>query len=100
MQFPYKTTPPRGREWENSQTANAGGGRTNPGIRILPLPRVNGLLGGRMSGCISRRRIHRMENYSSRPMTHKLTNGMQMWKGNGNTITLLFSLKGLEILHQ
>ena len=28
----------------------------------------------------------------------KLTNGMKMWKGN--TTTLLFSLKGLEILHQ
>ena len=25
---------------------------------------------------------------------------MKMWKGNGNTTTLLFSLKGLEILHQ
>ena len=25
---------------------------------------------------------------------------MKTWKGNGNTTTLLFSLKGLEILHQ
>ena len=25
---------------------------------------------------------------------------MKMWKGNGNTNTLLFSLKGLEILQQ
>ena len=25
---------------------------------------------------------------------------MKMWKGNGKTITLLFSLKGLDILHQ
>jgi hypothetical protein len=25
---------------------------------------------------------------------------MKMWKGNKNTTTLLFSLKGLEILHQ
>jgi hypothetical protein len=33
-------------------------------------------------------------------MNHKLANGMKMWKGNGNTITLLFSLKGLETLHQ
>ena len=33
-------------------------------------------------------------------MNHKLTNGMQMWKGNLNTTTLLFSLKELEILHQ
>ena len=31
---------------------------------------------------------------------NKLTNGMKMWKGNGNTTTLLFSLKGLEIVHQ
>jgi hypothetical protein len=29
-----------------------------------------------------------------------LANGMKMLKGNGNTTTLLFSLKGLEILHQ
>ena len=33
-------------------------------------------------------------------MNHKLANGMKMWKGNGNTTTLIFSLKGLEILHQ
>ena len=25
---------------------------------------------------------------------------MNIWKGNGNNTTLLFSLKGLEILHQ
>ena len=25
---------------------------------------------------------------------------MNMWNGNGNTTTLLFSLKGLEIFHQ
>ena len=30
-------------------------------------------------------------------MNHKLANGMKMWKGNGNTTTLLFSLKRLEI---
>ena len=33
-------------------------------------------------------------------MNHKLDNGIKIWKGNGNTDTLLFSLKGLEILHQ
>jgi hypothetical protein len=33
-------------------------------------------------------------------MNHKLVNGAKMWKGNGNTDTLLFFLKGLEILHQ
>jgi len=32
-------------------------------------------------------------------MSHKLANGMKTWKGIGNTTTLLFSLKGLEILH-
>jgi hypothetical protein len=32
-------------------------------------------------------------------MNHKLANGMNMWKGNGNTTKLLFSLKGLDILH-
>ena len=30
-------------------------------------------------------------------MIHKLANGLKMWKGNGNTTTLLFALKGLEI---
>ena len=33
-------------------------------------------------------------------MNHKLTNGMKMWKGNGNTTTLLFFLKRLKIVHQ
>ena len=33
-------------------------------------------------------------------MNHKLTNGKKMWKGKGNTITLLFSLKGFKILYQ
>ena len=33
-------------------------------------------------------------------MNQKLANGMKMWIGNGNTTTLLFSLKGLENLHQ
>ena len=31
-------------------TANLGGDRTNAGIKILPPPSANGLLGGRMSG--------------------------------------------------
>ena len=33
-------------------------------------------------------------------MNHKFANGMKMWKGNGNTTTLLLSLKELENLHQ
>ena len=33
-------------------------------------------------------------------LNHKLANDMKMWKGNGNTTTLLFSLKRLDILYQ
>ena len=33
-------------------------------------------------------------------MNHMLTKGMKMWKGNGNTNTVLFSLKGVKILHK
>jgi hypothetical protein len=33
-------------------------------------------------------------------MNLKLANGIKMWKGNFNTTTLLFSLKGFEILHR
>ena len=33
-------------------------------------------------------------------MNHNLANGMVMCKGNGDTATLLFYLKGLEILLQ
>ena len=43
-------TPPRGREWATSKTADIGGDRMNPGIRILPLPSGNGLFGGWISG--------------------------------------------------
>ena len=42
-----------------------------------------------------------MGYYPWRLMSYKLANGMKMWKRYGNTtILLLFSLKGLEILHQ
>jgi hypothetical protein len=41
-----------------------------------------------------------MGNYPRRRMNHKLFNGKKMWKGNGNTTTLLFSPKRLVILHQ
>ena len=44
--------------------------------------------------------VLRMGNYPRRQINHKLANGMNTWGGNGNTATLLFSLKGLEILHQ
>ena len=43
------SAPPSGREWARSWTANLGGVRMNPGIKILPLPRANGLPGGRMN---------------------------------------------------
>ena len=33
-------------------------------------------------------------------MNHKLDNDMKMRKGNGNTITILSSLEGLEMLYQ
>ena len=33
-------------------------------------------------------------------MNQNLVNDMKMWKGTGNTTTLLFDLKGLEIVHQ
>ena len=33
-------------------------------------------------------------------MNYKSAKSMKMWKGNGNTTTLLFFLKGLEILYQ
>ena len=41
-----------------------------------------------------------MGSYPLRRMHHKLANGMKMKKGNGNTTTLLFSPKGLEMLYQ
>ena len=44
--------------------------------------------------------VHTIENYPGRRMNHKLDNDMKMWTGNGNTTTLLFSLKGLGTLHQ
>ena len=34
-----------------------------------------------------------MGNYPWKHMNHKLTNGMAMWKGNGNTVALQFFLK-------
>ena len=44
--------------------------------------------------------VLRLGNYPLRRMNPKLANDTKMWKGNGITTTLLFSLKGLEILHQ
>ena len=46
----FLSTPHSGTEWAISQTANIGGDIMNPGIKVLPLASVNGLLGGRMSG--------------------------------------------------
>ena len=72
-----------------------------PGIRIIPLPRplrssrrADKRVEVRATSCL------RMENYPWRRKNQKLANGMNMWKENGNTTTLLFSLKGLGILYQ
>ena len=46
----FLSTPPSGKEWTKPLTANVGGDRMNHRIRIPPLPSVNGLLGGRISG--------------------------------------------------
>ena len=92
--------PPSGREWAKSYTANVERNRMIPVIRILTLPRDNGLLGGRMSGQRSEQLfVLRMGNYPRKRMNHKLAIGMKMWKANGYTTTLLFSLKRLEIVH-
>jgi hypothetical protein len=40
---------PSREEWAMPYTANVGGGRMNPEIRILTVPNTNGLLVGRMS---------------------------------------------------
>ena len=42
--------PPSGREWATSQTANVGVDRLNPGIKVLALQSVHGLLRRWMSG--------------------------------------------------
>ena len=48
----------------NLKTNNRGGERMNPGIRILPLPSANDLLGVRMNHYTSGQLlVHRMENY-------------------------------------
>ena len=44
--------------------------------------------------------ILKIGNYPCRRMNYKQANIMKMWKGNGNTNTLLSSLKVIEILHQ
>ena len=94
-------TPSSGKKWATSYKANVEGDRMNPGIRILPLPSANDLPGGRMSGQRSGLLFVLKIGNSLRWMNHKLANDMNMWKGNGNAITLFFSLKKkLEILHQ
>ena len=44
------STPPSGKEWATSKTTNVEEERVNSGIRFLPLPSANGLLGARMRG--------------------------------------------------
>ena len=94
------STTPRGSE-RATQKTNLGEDRMNADIMILSLSSANGLLGGRVSGYRSwKLLVLRMGHYLWKRMNHKLANGMDMWKGNSNTITLLFSLKELEVLHQ
>jgi hypothetical protein len=50
LRYMRNAFPPSGREWAMSWTANVGGDRMNPGIKILPPPSANCPLGGRMSG--------------------------------------------------
>ena len=92
MKGKFQSTP-SGREWTTAQTTNIGGDRMYPGINILSLPNSNSFLGGRKSGWKSGQLpVLRMENYPWGPMNHKLANGMNMWKWNGNTTISLFSL--------
>jgi len=85
-----------GESGRTSQMANIGGDQMNPEIKILPLPSVNGLFGGRMSRQRSGQLlVLRMGNCPWRQISHKLANGLKMWKGIWNTTTLLFSLNGL-----
>jgi hypothetical protein len=73
----------------------------NPGIRIHPLLSVIGVIGRRMSWFRSGKLVVlRMRNYPRRRLKYKLANDMKMWNGKGKTTTLLFSLRGFEILHQ
>ena len=74
----------------------------NPRIRILPPPGDNDLLGEWKSGWKSGQFLILYDGKLSVNMDepHKLANSMKIWKGYGSTTILLFSLKGLEILHQ
>ena len=63
---------------------------------ILNAKGVNGLLGGRMSGYRPGQLLVLRMGNSWSLMNPKLANNLKMWKGNGNTTTLLFSLKDLK----
>ena len=67
----------------------------NARIRVFPLPSANVLGGRRMSGYRSGKLVFRMGNCLSKRIKHKLTNGIKIWVGNGNT-TILFYLNGLK----
>ena len=74
-------------------TVNVGGDWLNPGIKLLPLPNANSLLG--YKSVI--RLVFRV--LSLEGINHKFSNSMKIGKGNGSTTTLLFSLKRLDIVH-
>ena len=62
----------------------------------MPLPSAKALLGGRMT---RKRTGNSLSLEWETSLNADLVNGTKMWKGNGNTTILLFSLNGLEILH-
>ena len=41
LQGKFLPTPPSGRVWAPLYSTKLGGNRTNPGIKIIPLPRAN-----------------------------------------------------------
>ena len=73
----------------------------NPGIRILPLPRANGIPGGRMNGqkvrATSCPQNGKISLKADEPQVDQRHEDVER---NGNTTTLLFSLKRLGILYQ
>ena len=75
----------------------------NHRIRIYPLSSANDFLGGQMSGYRPGQvLLHMMGKYPWRQINLKLASPMKVYTGNENatTLRLLFSQKGLEILHR
>ena len=83
---------------DNVVMANIGEDRKNPGIRILLIPSANGLLGERIevreTSCPQDGKLSLKANEPYVRQQHAAV------ERKGNSTTLLFSLKELEILHQ